>query len=125
MPILGLLFGLAAFASIGLPGFGNFASELMVFFGGFRNGSFSLQFTPLQIATVFSLWGLVISAVYMLRAYRSVFFGTPSEAIASWTDLGRTQRWPIVLLIVALLAAGFVPNYFLSYVTPTIEALLR
>ena len=38
MPVVGLLFGIAAFASIGLPGFGNFASEVMVFFGAFREG---------------------------------------------------------------------------------------
>ena len=36
VPRLGLLFGFAAFASIGLPGFANFASEIMVFFGAFQ-----------------------------------------------------------------------------------------
>ena len=36
MPVLGFAFGLAAFASIGLPGFANFASEILVFFGAFR-----------------------------------------------------------------------------------------
>ena len=36
MPWLGFAFGLAAFASIGLPGFANFASEMMVFFGAFK-----------------------------------------------------------------------------------------
>ena len=60
MPIAGLLFGFAAFASIGLPGFGNFASELMVFFGAFRQGTSTLQFSPMQVATVFALWGVVI-----------------------------------------------------------------
>ena len=36
IPAMGLLFGFAAFASIGLPGFGNFAAEVLVFFGGFK-----------------------------------------------------------------------------------------
>ena len=46
MPVLGLAFGLAAFASIGLPGFGNFASEILVFFGAFsaRDGGAVLEF---------------------------------------------------------------------------------
>ena len=35
----GFAFGLATFASIGLPGFANFAGEVMVFFGAFRNGA--------------------------------------------------------------------------------------
>ena len=68
LPALGLAFGMAAFASIGLPGFGNFASEVMVFFGAFKNGPASLQFSPTQIATIVALWGVVISAVYMLQA---------------------------------------------------------
>src|SRR6202043_1620035 len=33
MPIAGLAFGFAAFATIGLPGFANFAGEIMIFFG--------------------------------------------------------------------------------------------
>ena len=65
-----------AFASIGLPGFANFAAEVMVFFGAFRNGADSNGFHIFQIATLCALWGVVISAVYMLRAYRAVFMGT-------------------------------------------------
>ena len=65
----------AAFASIGLPGFANFAGEVMVFFGAFRHGANLTAFTIFQIATVLALWGVVISAVYMLRAYRAVFMG--------------------------------------------------
>src|SRR5205807_6354760 len=38
MPFAGLAFGLAAFAAIGLPGFANFAGEIMIFFGAFKNG---------------------------------------------------------------------------------------
>src|SRR6185503_4371259 len=38
MPFAGLAFGFGAFAAIGLPGFANFAAEIMVFFGAFRNG---------------------------------------------------------------------------------------
>ncbi len=75
MPRAGLAFGLAAFASIGLPGFANFTGEVMVLFGTFRNGASPERFTIYQIATVLALWGVVISAVYMLRAYRSVFHG--------------------------------------------------
>lgn len=125
MPALGLLFGMAAFASIGLPGFGNFPSEVMVFFGAFRQGEATLSFSPYQVATVFALWGVVISAVYMLRAYRSVFFGEPRGTVATWTDIASPQRWPIVLLVATLLVTGFAPGYFLSYLTPTIQALLR
>src|SRR5216117_432022 len=38
MPFAGLAFGLGVLAAIGLPGFANFAGEIMIFFGAFRNG---------------------------------------------------------------------------------------
>lgn len=125
MPFLGATFGFAAFASIGLPGFANFASEVMVFFGAFKSSTASLHFSNIQIATFFALWGVVISAVYMLRAYRAVFFGEPEKSIAGWKDVTGSVRWPVFLLLGFLLFAGFAPSYFLAYITPTIEALLR
>ena len=79
-PWMGFAFGLAAFASIGLPGFANFASELTVFFGAFKPAA-GLSAANFQLAMVFALWGVVISAVYMLRAYRSIFLGEPGQAM--------------------------------------------
>src|SRR6059058_4788304 len=81
MPLAGFAFGLAAFASIGLPGFSNFAGEVMVLFGTFRNGANPERFTIYQWAAVLGLWGVVMSAVYMLRAYRAVFMGSIGESV--------------------------------------------
>ena len=79
-PFLGLSFAMAAFASIGLPGFANFAAELMVFLGGFAEKPAD-HLGPLQVTTILALWGVVISAVYMLRAFRKVFQGEPAESL--------------------------------------------
>src|SRR5205807_4198827 len=79
MPFAGLAFGFAIFAAIGLPGLANFASEIMIFFGAIRNGWEMQRFHIFQIATVLALWGVVISTIYMLRAYRSAFMGTTNE----------------------------------------------
>src|SRR5207244_8092938 len=87
MPFAGLAFGFATFAAIGLPGFTNFASEVMIFFGAIRNGWDMQRFHIFQIATVLALWGVVISTVYMLRAYRSIFMG-PNERWIKIVDLG-------------------------------------
>ena len=59
MPFAGLAFGFGAFAAIGLPGFANFAAEIMVFFGSFRTQWQMERFGMFQVATVLALWGVV------------------------------------------------------------------
>jgi NADH-quinone oxidoreductase subunit M len=126
MPFAGFAFGIAAFASIGLPGFANFAAEVMIFFGAFRVGADWHGFHLFQVATVLALWGVVISAVYMLRAYRAIFMGPPNEhGFRDWTaapDLARTLRLPVILLIAATLVVGVFPNSFLHLLRPTFSA---
>jgi NADH-quinone oxidoreductase subunit M len=123
-PFLGVAFGMAAFASIGLPGFANFASETLVFFGAFKPSVDASLVLNYRVATGFALWGVVISAVYMLRAYRAIFMGAPRGSIAAWSDPVASLRVPILLLIAALMVAGFAPESLLSYLRPSVEALL-
>jgi NADH-quinone oxidoreductase subunit M len=122
MPRAGLAFGLAAFASIGLPGFANFSGEVMVLFGTFRNGANPERFHIYQVATVLGLWGVVISAVYMLRAYRAVFMGAIAESFRGITDLRRSLRVPIGLLVAMTIWFGFFPQSFVRMVTPTFQS---
>ena len=119
MPFAGLAFGFAAFAAIGLPGFANFASEILIFFGAIRNGWEMQRFHIFQIATVLALWGIVISTVYMLRAYRSTFMGTINERWGKLVDLGTGLRLPVVLLVAGLIWFGFFPQTLVRMVTPT------
>ena len=119
MPFAGLAFGFAAFAAIGLPGFANFASEILIFFGAIRNGWEMQRFHIFQIATVLALWGIVISTVYMLRAYRSTFMGTINERWGKLVDLGTGLRLPVVLLVAGLIWFGFFPQTLVQMVTPT------
>jgi NADH-quinone oxidoreductase subunit M len=121
MPFAGLAFGLAAFAVIGLPGFANFAAEVMVFFGAFRNGWELQRFHIFQVATVLALWGVVISTVYMLRAYRRIFMGSMPERWKELVDLGRDLRIPVALLVAALVWLGFFPQPFVRLIAPTFE----
>ena len=124
MPFLGFTFGLAAFASIGLPGFANFAAELPIFFGAFSYAGKSLAFSNFQITTIIALWGVVISAVYMLRGYRAAFLGETDKRWTGLADLCACARPAILLLLAVLLVAGFRPQLLVNLVTPTIKAVL-
>jgi NADH-quinone oxidoreductase subunit M len=121
MPFAGLAFGFGAFAAIGLPGFANFAAEVMVFFGAFGNGWEMDRFHMFQIATVLALWGVVISAVYMLRAYRKVFWGAMADRWNDIVDLRAGLRVPVALLIAALLWFGFYPQSFVRLLSPALR----
>ncbi len=115
-PGLAFLFGLAAMAAIGLPGLANFAGEVMVFIAGFRSWQPGEPLGWVQMATIIALWGLVISAVYMLRAYRSIFQGPEVRAARSASDLSKSERAPAILLAFVLLAVGIFPNLLLGLV---------
>ena len=141
MPYLAVVFGLATFASIGLPGFANFASELMVFFGAFGHNAgaagmaaaASHRFDLIQIATVCALWGVVVSAIYMLRAYRRVFLGPlratapGAEAVAALPaagDLAGSRRWALALLVAGLVVVGIQPGLLVKALEPVLSKTL-
>ncbi|MGI8820038.1 MAG: complex I subunit 4 family protein [Chthoniobacterales bacterium] len=118
MPISSFAFGLAMFASIGLPGFANFSGEVMIFFGAFRNGADFSGFHIYQVATLLALWGLVMSAVYMLRAFRRTFTGTMPERWTTMTDVRPVLIFPLTLLAIGLLWIGFYPETFVRILAP-------
>ena len=113
-PGMAFLFGMVGMASIGLPGLATFAGEVMVFLSAFRNYDPAAGLGPVQIACILAIWGVVISAVYMLRAYRKIFQGPTVRATETAADLTFADRIPVLLLAVALLAVGLYPNLLLS-----------
>jgi NADH-quinone oxidoreductase subunit M len=116
-PVLAALFVTATFASIGLPGFANFWGELVIFTAlwNFSHG-----------IAVAAVTGVIISAVYGLRAAARVFFGPPTEAFAKIveehppTDLRWSERIPALWLLAVLLFIGFWPR---SVSTPLDDTL--
>jgi NADH-quinone oxidoreductase subunit M len=124
MPFASLAFGFGVFAVVGLPGLANFAGEIMIFFGAFKNGWEMDHFHIFQIATVLALWGVVISTVYMLRAYRKTFMGILDDRSKEIVDLRFSLRLPIVVLVGALLCYGFFPQSFVRMVTPAFRTYL-
>jgi NADH-quinone oxidoreductase subunit M len=125
MPALTFMFGLATFASIGLPGFANFPSELLVFFGAFKNSTPGAAFGPFQWVTVIALWGVVISSVYMLRAYRAIFFGERPGRWQALKDAPWTFGWPVVLLLAALVIIGLNPQSVVGAIEPGFRLFLK
>jgi NADH-quinone oxidoreductase subunit M len=96
----------------------------MIFFGAFKNGWEIGRMHMFQIATVLALWGVVLSTVYMLRAYRGTFMGSIRERWEKLPDLASGLRVPVTLLAVALLAFGFFPQSLVRNVSPKLKSVI-
>jgi len=116
-PVLAGLFVAATMASIGLPGFANFWGELTVFVSVW-------QLAPWVAAA--TVLGIIISAVYGLRAVARIFFGQPAEGfeptLAKVADIGWGERMPALILLAGLLALGLWPRMVSDELSASLEA---
>ena len=104
MPFAGLAFGFAAFAAIGLPGFANFASEIMIFFGAFRHGWEMQRFHIFQIADCSGALGRrYFHGLHVARLSRKHSWAQCRTAMG---HAGRSSsgvcEFPVILLIAGL-----------------------
>jgi NADH-quinone oxidoreductase subunit M len=119
IPFVGVLFVMTAMASLGLPGFANFASELMVLVGSWER---------YPVPTILAVFGLVIGATYLLRVVRTAFMGPSNPRWAGLRDAsGVLECSPFLLLLGVLLLFGFYPAPMVDLietgVTPIVEAV--
>ena len=118
MPFVGSAFIMVAMAGCGLPGFANFVGEAMALFGAFRE---------LSLITSIAVWGgLVIAAIYMLRAVRSILHGPLPANLAEIKDAqGWWRKTPFALLFLTLLLFGIWPRWLTDKIQPSAENILR
>jgi len=115
VPFIAVAFVMTALASAGLPGFANFASELLIFFGAWN---------PYRWLAVAAIFGVVITAFYMLRAVRTGFFGPPNPRWSTVQDATVFERVPYLILLAGLLIVGCWPRLLLDVISPSVEQLL-
>jgi NADH-quinone oxidoreductase subunit M len=122
LPFIGAVMMAAMFAGCGLPGFANFAGEILILFGTW-GGAFSQQ---TQWFVTAAAWGaLVIGGVYMLRAIRNVLHGELPEKWAGVKDATHWRKLPFALLAVSLLVFGFAPRLLTDKIKPSAAAIVK
>lgn len=115
-PFIAVCFALVSFASLGLPGFSNFVSELLVFIGSWQK---------FPVITGFAVFGILVTALYLLRAVQKVCYGPENPTLQNFKDMsGFFQKFPLLLLLGALLIFGFWPQGLLNIIRPAVTALL-
>jgi NADH-quinone oxidoreductase subunit M len=120
IPFISVCMVMAVMASSGLPGFANFVSEVMVFIGAWQQGSMVFR-----VATICAVWGIVVTATYLLRAVRTSFFGPFDEKWNMLKDATPLQRLPYLLLLAVLLIVGFCPRLLTDIIQRSVTILLE
>jgi len=116
MPFIGTCFMMACLASAGVPGFANFVAEILVLLGAWD------QYPGL---TVFAVFGLVITAIYMLKAIRLGFQGPLAFKFEKLTDAQTFwAKFPYVLLLAILILVGCLPSIILTHIHSSTKAIV-
>lgn len=110
-PVLAAFFAAGTMASIGLPGFGNFWGEFTIFVALAETDLTRWLVAPAAI-------GIIISAIYGLRAAANIFFGQPKEDFSGRLESGEIEdlktfeKLPACILVTGLLLTGIFPRVF-------------
>ena len=110
-PVLAGFFVAATMAGIGLPGFGNFWGEFTIFAALAQSDATRWLVAPAAV-------GIVISAIYGLRAVARIFFGPPTADFearlqhSALVDIQPGEKLPALILIGGLVLVGFFPRLF-------------
>ncbi|WP_134702530.1 NuoM family protein [Ammoniphilus sp. YIM 78166] len=101
MPFVAGMFLAAAMASAGLPGMSGFISEFMAFLGLFRE---------MPIHAAIGTLGIILTAVYLLRAVLGTTYGPTPERWASLSDARPLEVLPMVIILGFILLIGVYPS---------------
>jgi NADH-quinone oxidoreductase subunit M len=121
LPFIGAALVMAMLAGCGLPGFANFVGEIMVFFGAWKSGLGVAQ----GLIAAAAWGGLIIGAVYMLRAARNILHGPLDESCESVADANAWRRLPFVVLLGLLIVFGFFPGLLTEKIRPSAALIVN
>lgn len=116
IPFVGICFMMMAMASLGLPGFANFASELMIIVGSWER---------YPIPTILAIFGLVIGATYLLRTISAAFHGEMDPRWEKLHDARGLDRAPYLLLLGVLILFGVYPLPLVDLISTGVEPLIQ
>ena len=127
MPKMGVLLGLAAMASLGLPSLAGFWGEFMALLASFDPLA-AIEATPtFRTFMVVGAIGTVLTAGYMLYMLRNVNFGEPSEEWAGheFHDVDATEWLAWTPLVIGTILIGIFPRVVFGATNDAVIALVE
>ena len=120
MPRFAVLFAIAMFASVGLPGLNGFVGEFLTLLGAFRS-----PFLGSWTYAVISATGVIFAAVYLLWMYQRVMFGTnDNPKNKHLPDLTKNEYWQLVPLAILIIWIGVAPRTLMNLSEQSVRAVV-
>lgn len=117
-PVFAGTLAVAAFASLGLPGFSGFVAEFQIFAGTIGTGAAATAVTG-----ALAVLGIVVTAGLFLRVLHRLLLGGPGELTGRVGDLRRREAAAIVPLLALSALAGVLPGPLLDTIEPLSAAV--
>ncbi len=119
-------------ASVGLPLLIGFAAETLAFYGAFTStvfNSFSLfgWYIPvsIQVLTAIGIFGIILTAAYLLWMFQKVFYGNILNKWKSFHDVTPHEVAVLLSLILVIVVFGFYPQGLAKIFTPTVNNIVN
>ncbi|HJT05066.1 MAG TPA: proton-conducting transporter membrane subunit, partial [Pseudonocardiaceae bacterium] len=120
-PVFAGALGVAAFASLGLPGFSGFIAEFQIFTGSLASAT---------VATALAILGILITAGLFLRALQRLLLGPlripdAPGAARGFADLRGSESMSILPLLALTVVIGVAPRFLLDIIEPASTTLIN
>ncbi|RSK28928.1 NADH-quinone oxidoreductase subunit M [Bacillus sp. HMF5848] len=115
MPLTAGFLLAGAMASLGLPGMSGFVSEFMAFLGLFKS---------MPVLAAIGAIGIIMTAVYLLRAVLSITFGKENNPYIKATEIKRLEFIPVIVLLGLIVLIGVYPNILTNVLQLTLETIM-
>lgn len=117
MPRYAAIFGIMMMASVGLPLTINFVGEFLSLLGFYKQS---------HIYTLMAGTAIIVGAIYMLTAYKKVFFGTvTNEENKKLKDISGTELLGLIPLVVVAIWLGVYPKPVLEPINNSVEGVIQ
>ncbi|HSM55317.1 MAG TPA: NADH-quinone oxidoreductase subunit M [Candidatus Sulfomarinibacteraceae bacterium] len=133
LPATMVAFTIGGLVSMGMPGLSGFVAEFPIFLGVWAGGTLNLQEVALglnpasfyPIVAILSVFGIIITAAYIMRAIGTVFLGDYDAE--KWHDMRPLLGIDIVALVgfsVILIVIGVFPSVIAPVVQSGVEPVV-
>jgi len=114
-PWFSAIFALVVFAAIGFPGIGLFGPRTLIFLGAFKERA---------VLTLVGLFGILLTAGFLMGAYRRVFLGKPGHDSERVFDLSLGEKAIVLPMVALIIFIGVSPGYLIRVSENTVAKLV-